>query len=227
MEQGRTFQQNLPRPFEQQHKHAKGVTLAAWPVLQTSAYLSASISSTPPFHQEIAAMGEARGRHSRTASPPRWTTVDFFTGRRVKSGGEAEEQSGATAVHQGKMCITSNCGNCVSPLNGLIVRKNYGNEMQSQAPPKSHFSQVLFIHGGSAFVLLIAHCVHLLFHWLCVMRAASSAYLQPWAQHWHRWTRVHSVLHTDTSQNPTGWSWIWSVFQLQCGLDPVDPDSKD
>lgn len=77
----------------------------AWPA--TSAYLSASISSFPPLHQEIAALGEARGRHSRTASPPRWTTVDFFTGRRAKSGGEAEEQRGATAVHRWKMSSAS------------------------------------------------------------------------------------------------------------------------
>lgn len=51
---------------------------------------------------------------------------------------------------------------------------------------------------------------------------AESSYLQPWAQRWHRQSPVRYVLHTDTSQNPTGWSWIWSVFQLQCGFDPVD-----
>lgn len=51
---------------------------------------------------------------------------------------------------------------------------------------------------------------------------AESSYLQPWAQRWHRRSPVRYVPHTDTSQNPTGWSWIWSVFQLQCGFDPVD-----
>lgn len=153
-------------------------TAKVWPAMEASAYLSASISSSPPLHQEIAALGEARGRHSRTASPPLWTTVDFFTGRRAKSGGEAEEQSGATAVHQWKM--TSNYGNCVSPLNGLIVWKNYGNEKQRQAPLKSHFSQVLFIHGGSAFILMITHTSSpLLTVCDCVMKATSSAYLQP------------------------------------------------
>lgn len=35
-----------------------------------NSYLSVSLSSSPPLHQEAVALGEAWGRHSRTASPP-------------------------------------------------------------------------------------------------------------------------------------------------------------
>lgn len=72
-----------------------GVSSGAY---STVPYLLLSFSSSPPLHQEIVALGEAWGRHSKTTSPPLWITVDFFTGRRVKSGGEAEEQTCVKAI---------------------------------------------------------------------------------------------------------------------------------
>lgn len=106
----------------------------------TIAYLVLSFRSSPPLNQEIAALGEACGRHSKTTSPPLWITVDFFTGRRVKSGGEAEEQSCVKAI-----CLALwRCNSCASakmskasqaitwiifsPADWLIVQNNYGNE---------------------------------------------------------------------------------------------------
>lgn len=91
---------NLSSDFEQKHKHTNKPKKDPVNSMKSGAntYLSVSISSSPPLHQEVAALGEAWGRHSRTASPPLWTTVDFFTGRRVKSGGEAEEQIRAESV---------------------------------------------------------------------------------------------------------------------------------
>lgn len=89
----------------------------------TIAYLLLSFRSSPPLNQETVALGEACGRHSKTTSPPLWITVDFFTGRRVKSGGEAEEQTHVKAIclalwtgqqlriSQNVKCITSNYGN--------------------------------------------------------------------------------------------------------------------
>lgn len=59
-------------------------------------YLSLSFSASPPLHQETVALGEAWGRHSNAASPPLWITVDVFTGRRAKFGGDAVEE---TRVH--------------------------------------------------------------------------------------------------------------------------------
>lgn len=217
--------------------------LAAWLLTQTNTYLSVFISSSPPLHQEVVALGEAWGRHSRTASPPRWITVAFFTGRRVKWGGEAEEQicveavclcvwgSNGCASAENVKCITSNYGNCISPPNELIVWKKYGNERQRHVSVKSHFSHILFVHVGGTLILLNVDRMYSVAHspppFTVCEAAKSSAYLQPWAQHWHRRTHAHYVLHTDTFQNPTGWSWIWSVFQLQCGLDPIDQDSQD
>lgn len=104
-------------------------------------YLSLSFRCIPPsLHQEIVALGEAWGRHSNTTSPPLWITVDFFTGRRVKSGGEAEEETRVDAV-----CLAlSRCNSCASAKmsraspaiteiichhqSWLIVGNNYGNE---------------------------------------------------------------------------------------------------
>lgn len=98
-------------------------------------HLLLSIRSSPSRHQEIVALGEAWGRHSRTTSPPLWMTMDFFTGRRVKSGGEAEEQtrvkaiclplrkSNSCASAENVKCITSNYWNCISPPDWLIVRE--------------------------------------------------------------------------------------------------------
>lgn len=61
-------------------------------------YLLPVLRSSPPLHQEMVALGEALGRHSNTTSPPLWITVDFFTGRWVKSGGEAEEETHIEAI---------------------------------------------------------------------------------------------------------------------------------
>lgn len=47
------------------------------------------------------ALGEALGRHSNTTSPPLWITVDFFTGRWVKSGGEAEKDTHVEVIGPG------------------------------------------------------------------------------------------------------------------------------
>lgn len=82
--------------------------------LRAVAYLLPSFRSCPPLHQEIAALGEAWGRHSRATSPPRWITVDFFTGRRPKSGGEAAEQSGVRDIclalaEPQQLCISTKC----------------------------------------------------------------------------------------------------------------------
>lgn len=129
---------NLSGRSQQKHKHTnkpgnqKGHA-NRW--CKTNPYLLESISSSPPLHQEVVALGEACGRHSRTASPPLWITVDFFTGRRVKSGGEAEEEIGVEAVGlwrsnssaENVSCITGNYGNCISPPKRLIVQKKYVN----------------------------------------------------------------------------------------------------
>lgn len=52
-------------------------------------YLLVLLRKSPPLRQEKVARGEACGRHSMMASPPCWTSVDFFTGFLEKSGGEA------------------------------------------------------------------------------------------------------------------------------------------
>lgn len=180
---------NLSSDFEQKHKHTNKPKKDPVNSMKSGAntYLSVSISSSPPLHQEVAALGEAWGRHSRTASPPLWTTVDFFTGRGVKSGGEAEEQIRAESVclrvRRSNSCasaenvkrISGYYRNCNSPLNGLIVWKKYGNEGQRHASVKSHFSHVLFIHGGSTFILLIAHHVYSMFQSLPPLAACDES----------------------------------------------------
>lgn len=60
---------------------------------ETLTYLLLLLRSLPPLHHEIVALGEALGRHSNSTSLPLWITVDFFTGRWVKSGGKAEEET--------------------------------------------------------------------------------------------------------------------------------------
>lgn len=96
------------------------MSLVAWAAVHTIPYLLLSFRSSPPLHQEIVALGEAWGRHSKTTSPPLWMTVDFFTGRRVKSGGEAEEQTHVKAI-----CLTlwrgNSCSSSASPAITEII----------------------------------------------------------------------------------------------------------
>lgn len=67
--------------------------LLAWAAVHTVPYRLLSFNSSPSLHQEIAALGEALGRHPKSTSPPLWMTVDVFTGCWVKSGGEAGESA--------------------------------------------------------------------------------------------------------------------------------------
>jgi len=74
------------------------ITMSHRCVALSAPYLSLLLRGSPPLHQETEALGEALGRHSNTTSPPLWITVDFFTGRWVKSGGEAEEETRVEAI---------------------------------------------------------------------------------------------------------------------------------
>lgn len=96
--------------------------------VRTVPYLLLSFRGSPPFHQEIVALGEAWGRHSKTTSPPLCITVDFFTGRRVKSGGEAEEQSRVKAIC---LALLGGCNSCTLA------------EMSSASPA---ITEILFCH---------------------------------------------------------------------------------
>lgn len=124
----------------------------------TIAYLLLSFRSSPPLNQEIVALGEACGRHSKTTSPPLWITVDFFTGRRVKSGGDAEEQTRVKAIclalWRGNSCASAKMSSAseaiteiiFSPADWLIVRNNYGNERARPRLSKEPVQPVLFIY---------------------------------------------------------------------------------
>lgn len=149
-------------------------------VVHTIAYLLPSFRGSPPLHQEIVALGEAWGRHSKTISPPLWITVDFFTGRRVKSGGEAEEQtrvkaiclalwrSNSCASAENVKCITSNYRNCISPPDWLMVWKNYVNERQRPCLSEELVQPLLiysFIFREEALLFHWWHNVHTLMSW--------------------------------------------------------------
>lgn len=61
-------------------------------------YLLFRRSTSGPFLQSIAALGEALGLQPMVTSPPTWTTDVFFTGLLEKSGAAAknkEEQNAA------------------------------------------------------------------------------------------------------------------------------------
>lgn len=102
----------------------------AWAAVHTVPYLLPSFRSSPPLHQEIVALGEAWGRHSKTTSPPLWITVDFFTGRRVKSGGEAEEQTRVKAIclalWRGNSCASAEMSSASPAITEIIFRHQTG-----------------------------------------------------------------------------------------------------
>lgn len=57
--------------------------------------------------------------------PPPWITVDFFTGRRVKSGGEAEEQT-----YVGAICLALQWGQQLHiSQNVKCITRNYVNDI--------------------------------------------------------------------------------------------------
>lgn len=101
---------------------------------RTIPYLLLSFSSSPPLHQVIVALGEAWGRHSKTTSPPRWITVAFFTGRRVKSGGEAEEQTRVKVIMlmswTGTSCASAKMSSAPLAITKIIFQQPSGNEME-------------------------------------------------------------------------------------------------
>lgn len=76
------------------------------------------------------ALGEAWGRHSKTTSPPLWMTVDFFTGRQVKSGGEAEEQkhvkSICLALWMSNNCSSAKMSSASPAITEIIIHHQDG-----------------------------------------------------------------------------------------------------
>lgn len=99
----------------------------AWAAMHTIPYLLLSFRGSPSFHHEIVALGEAWGRHSKTTSPPLWITVDFFTGRRVKSGGEAEEQTRVKAIclalWRGNSCASAEMSSASLAIREIIFHQ--------------------------------------------------------------------------------------------------------
>lgn len=95
--------------------------------MHTIPYLLLSFRTSPPLHQEIVALGEAWGRHSKSTSPPLWITVDFFTARRVKSGGEAEEQTHVKAIclalWRGNSCASAKMSNASPAITAIIFHQ--------------------------------------------------------------------------------------------------------
>ena len=75
-------------------KHSEDITL---PTIsdtgihkQRFRYLPLCLRLCAPLLQETVALGNARGRHSMTTSPPTWTTEFLLMGFLEKSGAEAE-----------------------------------------------------------------------------------------------------------------------------------------
>lgn len=140
------------------------------------------------------------------------------------------------ASAQNVKCITSNYGNCISPADGLAVRKNYANEVGlevrggglgghacrgEKASPAAFY---LFIHflrrRRFSSTVYTRYLPGLYFNPSYMKESKQSAHPQPSARRWRTPSRSRCEPRTDTSPSPTGRSWIWSVCRRPLGSAP-------